>query len=72
MGATAAAASAEFTVIRTSSDPARASACTWRAVASTSAVSVLVMDWTTIGASPPRRTGPMDTWTVERRFMEVT
>ena len=38
-----------FTVTRTSSLPARASAATWRTVAATSAVSVFVMDWTTIG-----------------------
>ena len=39
--------------MRTISEPARHSAATWRAVASTSAVSVLVIDWTTIGAPPP-------------------
>src|SRR6266446_1248870 len=56
MGATWAAASGELTVMRTSSEPARASASTCRAVASASAVSVLVIDWTTIGAPPPMTT----------------
>ncbi len=50
MRGTAAAASAVLTVMRTSSEPAAASCCTWRAVDSTSAVSVLVIDCTTIGA----------------------
>ena len=44
--------------MRTSSEPARASAATWRVVASTSAVSVLVIDCTTIGAPPPTVTAP--------------
>jgi hypothetical protein len=47
MAGTAAAAAAEFTVTRTSSDPASASARTWATVAATSAVSVFVIDWTT-------------------------
>ena len=46
---TAAAAASVFTVTRTSSDPARASAITWFTVDATSAVSVFVIDWTTIG-----------------------
>jgi hypothetical protein len=46
---TAAAASSVLTVTRTSSDPAWASRATWIAVASGSAVSVFVIDWTTIG-----------------------
>jgi hypothetical protein len=29
---------------------------------------VFVMDCTTIGALPPTRTGPMATWTEERRW----
>ena len=45
----AAADSSLFTVTRTSSLPAPASSAAWRTVASTSAVSVLVIDWTTIG-----------------------
>ena len=44
--------------MRTSSEPARASAATCRAVASTSAVSVLVIDCTAIGAPPPTSTAP--------------
>src|SRR5215469_13692981 len=70
MCATASAASAVFTVIRTSSDPARARDFTCCAVPSTSAVSVFVMDCTTIGAVPPTRMGPMDTWTDLRRWMD--
>ena len=53
MCGTAAAASSRSTVMRTISEPARASAATCRAVSSTSAVSVLVIDCTTMGAPPP-------------------
>src|SRR5262244_1580068 len=67
MCGTALAAASRSTVMRTISDPARASAADWAAVASMSAVSVLVIDCTTIGASPPTRTWPMDTETEERR-----
>ena len=67
MCGTAAAASSRSTVMRTSSEPARASAATCRAVASASAVSVLVMDWTTIGASPPTDTPATSTATERRR-----
>ena len=45
---------------RTISAPAAASWRTCSMVAAASAVSVLVMDWTLIGASPPTGTGP--TW----------
>ena len=58
MPATCAAASGEFTVMRTSSEPARHSSATWRAVPSASAVSVLVIDCTTTGAPPPIATAP--------------
>ena len=58
---TARAASSVFTVMRTSSDPARASSATCRAVALASAVSVLVIDCTTIGASLPTATLPTST-----------
>ena len=61
MCGTAAAASSRSTVMRTISEPARASAATWPTVALTSAVSVLVIDCTTIGAPPPTCTLP--TWT---------
>ena len=64
---TAAAASAELTVTRTSSDPASASARTCATVAATSAVSVLVIDCTTIGAPPPTRMPPTSAWRVVRR-----
>src|SRR3954466_11871748 len=53
---TAAAASGLLTVMRTISEPARASSLTWMAVPITSAVSVLVIDCTTTGASPPTHT----------------
>jgi len=42
-----------FTVMRTSSEPAMASSFTWIAVPIGSAVSVLVIDCTRTGASPP-------------------
>src|ERR1700722_8061258 len=61
---TAAAASSRSTVMRTSSDPARASAATWAIVPSISAVSVLVIDCTTIGAPPPTAILPTMTWVV--------
>src|SRR4029450_1254698 len=56
--------SSRSTVMRTSSEPAPASAATCRAVASTSAVSVLVIDCTPIGAPPPTVTPPILTATV--------
>ena len=58
MWGTAAAASSRSTVMRTISEPARASAATWRTVPSMSAVSVLVIDCTTTGAPPPTVTEP--------------
>ena len=58
MCGTAAAASSRSTVMRTISEPARASAATCLTVPSTSAVSVLVIDCTTIGAPPPTFTLP--------------
>ena len=61
---TAAAASRVLTVMRTSSDPARARAATCAIVPAISAVSVLVMDWTAIGAPPPITTPPTETGTV--------
>ncbi len=64
---TAAAASRVFTVMRTSSDPARASSATCFAVLKMSSVSVLVMDWTTIGAVPPTPTFPTSARRLARR-----
>src|SRR6185436_2041378 len=61
---TAAAASGTFTVTRTISDPASHSSTTCRAVAAASAVSVMVIDWTTTGAPPPTWTLPTRTPTV--------
>ena len=55
------AAASLLTVTRTSSLPAWASAATWSAVASASAVSVFVIDWTTIGAAEPTSTPPTST-----------
>src|SRR3989304_5586285 len=66
---TASAASSLFTVTRTSSLPAAASWATWVAVASTSAVSVLVMDWTTMGWAEPTGTGPTLVGTVRLRVI---
>src|SRR3954463_14222308 len=59
----ASAAASLFTVTRTSSEPARASAAIWVTEDWTSAVSVLVIDWTTTGASEPTRTPPTFTVT---------
>ena len=64
MCGTAAAAASLFTVTRTNSEPAWARAAIWRTVPATSAVSVLVMDCTTTGASLPTRTAPTLTVTV--------
>ena len=61
---TAAAASGTLTVIRTSSDPASASSMHCVAVPRASAVSVIVIDWTTTGAPPPTVTDPTFTGTV--------
>src|SRR5271170_3845118 len=58
MGATAAAAASVLTVTRTSSEPALARAATCLTVEGMSAVSVFVIDCTTIGASEPTRTWP--------------
>ena len=54
---------------RTISAPARSSACTCSTVALTSLVTVLVIDCTVIGASPP--TGTLPTWILRqaRRWM---
>ena len=64
-----AAAASLLTVTRTSSLPARAERSTCRTAAATSAVSVLVMDWTTIGCPEPTGTPPTRTATVERRMV---
>src|SRR5579883_3355486 len=64
MWGTAAAASSRSTVMRTISEPARESAATCSMVPAISAVSVLVIDWTTIGAPPPTATLPTITWVV--------
>ena len=53
ISATAAADSGMFTVMRTSSEPASASSLHCATVPAMSAVSVLVIDWTTTGAPPP-------------------
>ena len=69
MAGTAAAASAVLTVMRTSSEPASASALTCATVAATSAVSVLVIDCTTIGAPPPIWMPPTSTARARRRVI---
>ena len=61
MSGTAAAASGTLTVMRTISEPASASSMHCCAVPAASAVSVIVMDWTTTGAPPPTRTVPTRT-----------
>src|SRR3979490_608514 len=66
---TAAAASSRSTVMRTSSEPARDRAATRAVVPSISAVSVLVIDCTTIGAPPPTATLPTMTWVVRCRAL---
>src|SRR5579883_2257901 len=68
MRGTESAASLEFTVTRTSSEPARARDFTCAAVVSTSAVSVFVIDWTTMGFDPPTRTEPIETVRLRRRM----
>src|SRR5260370_11054460 len=70
-GAAAAAASL-YTVARTSSLPAGCSARTCAAVAAGSAVSVLVIDWTTIGWAPPTFTPTTSTTAACRRWRGVT
>src|SRR6266480_7606544 len=72
IAATARAASGVFTVTRTSSLPAACKARTCAAVAATSAVSVLVIDWTTIGWALPTGTPPTLTVTVGRRVLTGT
>src|SRR2546423_3746287 len=72
MAGTARAASSVLTVTRTSSLPAACSARTCAAVAAASAVSVLVMDWTTIGCALPTKTPPTLTVMVGRRVLTGT
>src|SRR5579872_1802232 len=66
---TAAAACSVLTVTRTSSEPAAASAITWFTVEVTSAVSVLVIDCTTMGCEPPTFTPFTSTTVVRRRLI---
>src|SRR5215467_15524868 len=68
---TAAAASGTFTVQRTISEPASANSTVCLKVDSMSAVSVLVIDWTTIGALLPTWTCPTFTPYVLRRGWRV-
>src|SRR5690242_8062644 len=67
MRGTAAAAAGVFTVMRTISEPARASSAICLAVLAGSSVSVLVIDCTTMGAPPPTITFPTRTPTLRRR-----
>src|SRR5262249_39471990 len=67
IGASASASSWDGTATRTIWQPAAvSSAICWR-VALTSAVSVVVMDWTETGAPPPTATGPTMIWRDARR-----
>src|SRR3546814_17598524 len=66
MRGTAAADSGLLTVTRISSEPARHRSATCFTVEATPAVSVLVIDCTTTGASPPTRMPPIRTWRVFR------
>src|SRR5437016_1981745 len=68
---TAAAASSWLTVTRTNSDPARARDATCSTVEATSAVSVLVIDCTTTGASLHTRTPPIEAVTAFLRWMSA-
>src|SRR5690349_15982547 len=68
MRGTAAAAAGVFTVMRTTSDPARASSAICFAVLAAFSVSVLVIDCTTTGAPPPTITLPTRTPTLDRRM----
>ena len=72
MCGTAPAAASLFTVTRTSSLPAACRARTCAAVASMSAVSVLVIDWTTMGWAEPTFTPPTETTAVLRRWYSGT
>ena len=63
------AASASLQVMRTMSAPAPRSAYTWDRVASTSAVFVVVIDCTLIGAPPPIATAPTLRALVGRRSL---
>lgn len=63
----AAADSALFTVRRTISEPARHNSATCLTLPAMSAVSVLVIDWTTTGWPPPTMTLPTLTAWVMRR-----
>src|ERR1700712_5316495 len=69
MAGTAWAAASLLTVMRTISEPARAREAICWTVESTSAESVLVIDWTTTGASDPTRTPPMLQVTERRRVI---
>ena len=64
MRASPSAASRSLQVQRTISAPAAARAYTWANVPSTSAVFVVVIDWTVTGASPPTGTEPTIIWRV--------
>src|SRR4051794_5864010 len=60
------------TAQRIRSPPASATARIWRSVACTSAVSVLVIDWTTTGAPPPIGTPPTFIWRAEGTAVKGT
>ncbi len=63
----ASASSCDGTATRTMSQPVAVSSAICCSVALTSEVSVVVIDWTEIGASPPTATEPTLIWRVLRR-----
>ena len=67
MAGSAAAAASSGTASRTMSAPCSASARTCERVAAASAVRVVVIDWTAMGAPPPTGTRPTRIWRVRRR-----
>src|ERR1700688_4606296 len=71
MWASPSAAASSLHVHRTMSAPADASAYIWARVPSTSAVFVIVIDWTEIGAPPPTATFPTWIWRLGRRTAAI-
>ena len=68
---TAFAAASLLTVMRTSCEPAAAKDAIWLAVDEASAVSVFVIDCTTIGCAEPIGTSPTKDVTVVRRDLKT-
>ena len=64
------AASSSTTATRTISHPAATRRWIWATVAGTSRVSVVVMDWTLMGAPSPTNTAPSLIWRDFFRLMD--